>query len=295
MTRILLFMATNVAVLFVVGVLMSIFGIEQYLTESGLNLTSLLIFCALFGFAGSFISLFTSKWIAKKTMSLRVIDKPGNAAEAWLVQTVSRQARQANIKMPEVAIYDSPDMNAFATGPSRNNSLVAVSTGLMQQMRQDEVEAVLGHEVAHVANGDMVTMALLQGVLNTFVMFLARVFGYIIDRAVFRNERGTGIGYFMTVMVLQVLFGIVASMIAAWFSRRREFRADAGGAHLAGRRKMIEALQRLQGRRPDGPGQLPEQMAAFGIAPSLASGLKAMFSTHPPLELRIEKLKSASA
>ncbi len=294
MTRILLFMGTNIAVLLIVGVLSSVLGVDRYLTQNGMNLPAMLVFCALFGFTGSIISLLSSKMVAKMTMRLRVIDKPGNAAEAWLVQTVARQARQAGIGMPEVAIYDSPDMNAFATGASRNNALVAVSTGLMQQMRQDEVEAVLGHEVSHVANGDMVTMALLQGVLNTFVMFLARVIGYVIDRAVFRNERGTGAGYFITVMVLQVVFGILASMIAAWFSRRREFRADAGGAHLAGRRKMVEALQRLQGRRDDAPGQLPEQMAAFGIAPSLSGGLKALFSTHPPLEQRIAALQAAT-
>ncbi len=294
MTRILLFMGTNIAVLLIVGVLSSVLGVDQYLTRNGLDLSSLLVFCALFGFTGSAISLLSSKMVAKMTMRLRVIDKPSNAAEAWLVQTVTRQARQAGIAMPEVAIYDSPDMNAFATGPSRNNALVAVSTGLMQQMRQDEVEAVLGHEISHVANGDMVTMALLQGVLNTFVMFLARVIGFVIDRAVFRNERGTGAGYFITVMVLQIVFGILASMIAAWFSRRREFRADAGGAHLAGRRKMVEALQRLQGRRDDAPGQLPEQMAAFGIAPSLGGGLRALFATHPPLEQRIAALQAAS-
>ncbi len=294
MTRILLFMGTNIAVLLIVGVLSSVLGVDRYLTQNGMNLPAMLVFCALFGFTGSIISLLSSKMVAKMTMRLRVIDKPANAAEAWLVQTVARQARQAGIGMPEVAIYDSPDMNAFATGASRNNALVAVSTGLMQQMRQDEVEAVLGHEVSHVANGDMVTMALLQGVLNTFVMFLARVIGYVIDRAVFRNERGTGAGYFITVMVLQVVFGILASMIAAWFSRRREFRADAGGAHLAGRRKMVEALQRLQGRRDDAPGQLPEQMAAFGIAPSLSGGLKALFSTHPPLEQRIAALQAAT-
>ncbi len=294
MTRILLFMGTNIAVLLIVGVLSSVLGVDQYLTRNGLDLSSLLVFCALFGFTGSAISLLSSKMVAKMTMRLRVIDKPSNAAEAWLVQTVTRQARQAGIAMPEVAIYDSPDMNAFATGPSRNNALVAVSTGLMQQMRQDEVEAVLGHEISHVANGDMVTMALLQGVLNTFVMFLARVIGFAIDRAVFRNERGTGAGYFITVMVLQIVFGILASMIAAWFSRRREFRADAGGAHLAGRRKMVEALQRLQGRRNDAPGQLPEQMAAFGIAPSLGGGLRALFATHPPLEQRIAALQAAS-
>lgn len=294
MTRIALFIGTNLAVIMVVGVLSSLLGVDQYLTQNGLNLGALLVFCALFGFTGSFISLLLSKPMAKMTTGAKVIAKPSNAAEAWLLQTVARQARQLGVQTPEVAVYDSPDMNAFATGASRNNALVAVSTGLLAQMQQDEVEAVLGHEMAHVANGDMITMTLLQGVLNTFVLFLSRVVGFMIDKAVFRNERGTGIGYFLTVMVLQVLFGILASAIVAWFSRRREFRADAGGAHVAGRRKMVDALKRLQGRSEQAPGQLPEQIAAFGIAPSFGASLRALFATHPPLELRIQALQAAA-
>ncbi|MGB1558177.1 MAG: protease HtpX [Oceanococcaceae bacterium] len=291
MKRIMLFLGTNIAVLIIVGFLSSVLGVDRYLTQNGLNLGQLLVFCALFGFTGSFVSLLLSKPIAKMSTGAKVIDKPSNAAEAWLLQTVTRQARQAGIGMPEVAIYDSPDMNAFATGASRNNALVAVSTGLLTQMRQDEVEAVLGHEVSHIANGDMITLTLVQGVVNTFVMFLARVVGYFIDRAVFKNDRGVGMGYYATVFVLQIVFGIMASAIVAWFSRQREFRADAGGAHLAGKRKMIEALQRLQNRRPDTPGQLPEQMAAFGIAQNFGGTLKALFASHPPLEQRIAALQ----
>jgi heat shock protein HtpX len=294
MTRIALFIGTNLAVILVVGVLSSLLGVDQYLTQNGLNLGALLVFCALFGFTGSFISLLLSKPMAKMTTGAKVITKPSNAAEAWLLQTVARQARQMGVQTPEVAVYDSPDMNAFATGASKNSALVAVSTGLLQQMQQDEVEAVLGHEMAHVANGDMLTMTLLQGVLNTFVLFLSRVVGFMIDKAVFRNERGTGMGYFLTVMVLQVLFGILASAIVAWFSRRREFRADAGGAHVAGRRKMVDALKRLQGRSEKSPGQLPEQISAFGIAPSFGASLRALFATHPPLEVRIQALQSAA-
>ena len=226
MTRVLLFLGTNFAVLLVLAVVASVLGLDQYLNQNGLNLGMLLAFSALFGFGGAFFSLAISKWMALKSTGARVIEQPRNAAENWLKQTVARQARQAGIGMPDVAIYDSPDMNAFATGAKRDKALVAVSTGLLEQMSQDEVEAVLGHEVAHIANGDMITMTLLQGVLNTFVMFLARVIGTIIDRAVFRNERGVGIGYFVTVIVLQILLGIAASAIVAWFSRRREFRAD---------------------------------------------------------------------
>ncbi len=294
MTRVLLFLGTNFAVLLVLAVVASVLGLDQYLNQNGLNLGMLLAFSALFGFGGAFFSLAISKWMALKSTGARVIEQPRNAAENWLKQTVARQARQAGIGMPDVAIYDSPDMNAFATGAKRDKALVAVSTGLLEQMSQDEVEAVLGHEVAHIANGDMITMTLLQGVLNTFVMFLARVIGTIIDRAVFRNERGVGIGYFVTVIVLQILLGIAASAIVAWFSRRREFRADAGSAHLAGKRKMIEALQRLQGRRDNVPGQLPEQLQTFGIAPSMGASLRAVFATHPPLEQRIAALQRAN-
>jgi heat shock protein HtpX len=230
--------------------------------------------------------------MAKRSMGVRVIDpqKPANSSEAWLVNTVQRQAQQANIGMPEVGVFDSPDPNAFATGASRNNALVAVSTGLLQHMGQDEVEAVLAHEVSHVANGDMITMALIQGVLNTFVVFLSRLVGFFVDRVVLKNQRGLGIGYFISSIVAQILLGILASMIAMWFSRRREFRADAGGASLAGNGKMIAALQGLQ--RQSSQEDLPEQLAAFGISGKTKSGLAALFLSHPPLEQRIAALQS---
>ncbi len=285
--RTLLFFGTNIAVLVVLAVVARLFGVDQYLSQNGLNMTMLLIFCAVFGMGGSFISLALSKTMAKRSVGARVIDRPSNAAEAWLLSTVQRQANQAGIGMPEVAIYNSPDVNAFATGMNKDAALVAVSTGLLNRMQQDEVEAVLGHEISHIANGDMVTMTLLQGVLNTFVMFLARVIGSLVDR----NSRGSGMGYFITVIVLQVVLGFLASAIVAWFSRWREFRADAGGAHLAGRRKMIAALERLNSRQP-APGQLPEAMAALGVAPALGGGLRRLFSTHPPLELRIARLRA---
>jgi heat shock protein HtpX len=288
MKRIALFLLTNIAVLLVLSVVASVLGVDRYLTQEGLNLQALLIFSAIFGMGGSFISLAMSKWIAKRATGAEVITQPRNSAEMWLLQTVERQARAAGIRMPEVAIYDAPEPNAFATGMNKNAALVAVSTGLLRGMNQDEVEAVLGHEVSHVANGDMVTLALIQGVLNTFVMFLSRVVGYVIDRAVFKTERGVGPGYFITVLVLQVVFGILASAVVAWFSRYREFRADAGGAHLAGKRKMIAALQRLQAAQ--GESVLPEQMKAFGIRGGHFSRL---FSTHPPLESRIAALQQA--
>ena len=292
MKRVGLFLATNIAVILVLSVVANLLGVDRYLQGSGMNLPMLLGFCAVFGFGGAFISLAMSKTIAKMSTGAKVIEQPRNAAEAWLLSTVQRQARQAKIDCPEVAIYDAPDVNAFATGMSRNASLVAVSTGLLQNMNQDEIEAVLGHEISHVANGDMVTLTLVQGVVNTFVMFLARIIGHVIDKAVFRSDRAGGPGYFITVIVLQIVFGILASAIVAWFSRYREFRADEGGASLAGRRKMIAALERLGGRRPETGGQLPKQMAAFGIAPSFASGLRKLFSTHPPLEERIRALQS---
>ena len=288
MKRIALFLLTNIAVLVVLSVVASIFGVDRFLTQEGLNLQALLIFSAIFGMGGSFISLAMSKWMAKRATGAQVITQPKNSAEMWLLQTVERQARTAGIGMPEVAIYDAPEPNAFATGMNKNNALVAVSTGLLRNMSQDEVEAVLGHEVAHVANGDMVTLALIQGVLNTFVMFLSRVIGYVIDRAVFKNDRGIGAGYYITVIVLQILFGILASMVVAWFSRQREFRADAGGAHLAGKRKMIAALERLKGAH--GQSTLPENMTAFGIS---GGKFAQLFSSHPPLDVRIAALQAA--
>lgn len=286
MKRIFLFLATNLAVLLVLSVVVQLLGVNRYLTANGLNLGMLLVFCAIFGFGGAFISLAMSKWIAKKSTGAEVITQPRNSAELWLVQTVERQARAAGIGMPEVAIYDAPDPNAFATGMRRDNALVAVSSGLLRSMSQDEVEAVLAHEVSHIANGDMVTLTLIQGVLNTFVMFLARAIGYAIDRAMNRGENDSpGFGYFITVIVLEILFGILATMIVAWFSRKREFRADAGSAHLAGKRKMIAALERL--KNADGHSTLPAAAQSFGII----GGAAKWFATHPPIEERIAALQ----
>jgi heat shock protein HtpX len=255
-----------------------------------LDINSLLLFAAVFGFGGSLISLLLSKWTAKRFTGARVINNPSNNSERWLMETVRRQAQQAGIGMPEVAIYDAPDVNAFATGAFRNNALVAVSTGLLNAMTQDEAEAVLGHEISHVANGDMITLALIQGVVNTFVIFLSRVVGHLVDRVVFKTERGHGPAFWITTIVAEIVLGILASVIVMWFSRRREFRADAGGANLAGRQKMIAALQRLQ--RSANQPHLPDQLAAFGISGGIGSGLKRLFMTHPPLEERIAALKS---
>ncbi len=288
MKRVFLLVATNIAVMIVLSIVASLLGVDRFLTQNGLNLGALLAFSAIFGFGGAFISLAMSKWMAKRSTGAQVITEPRNAAEKWLLDTVQRQARVAGIGMPEVAVFDAPEPNAFATGMNKNNALVAVSTGLMRNMSQEEVEAVLGHEVSHVANGDMVTLTLIQGVLNTFVMFLSRVVGYVIDRAVFKTERGTGPGYYITVFVLQIVFGILATAIVCWFSRQREYRADAGGAHLAGKRKMISALERLKGG--DGHSSLPQTVEAFGII-----GVKKMFMTHPPLDDRIAALRASSA
>jgi len=292
MMRIFLFLATNAAILVLISIVFQIFGIEGILAENGvdLNLQALLVMSAVIGFGGSFISLAISKFMAKRSMGVQVIEKPGNSTEQWLVDTVRRQAKQAGIGMPEVGIFNSPDPNAFATGMRRNSALVAVSTGLLQNMDADEVEAVLGHEISHVSNGDMVTMGLIQGVVNTFVIFLSRVIGHVVDRVVFKTERGYGPAYYITSIVAQVFLSILASIIVMWFSRRREFRADAGGATLAGRDKMIGALQALQ--RAHEPHDLPGEFAAFGIAGGLGSGLKQLFMTHPPLEQRIATLRA---
>ena len=291
MKRILLFVATNVAVLAVISIVFKVFGLESVISRTGeLNLTSLLIFSAVIGFAGSFISLAISKKVALWTTKAKVISQPANATESWLLNTVQAQAGRAGIGMPDVAIYDAPEVNAFATGMSRNNALVAVSSGLLRNMNQAEAEAVLAHEVSHIANGDMVTMTLLQGVLNTFVIFLSRVVGFFVDRVVFRNEQGAGLGFFLTSLVAQIIFGILATIIVHWFSRRREFRADAGGAELAGREKMVAALEKL--RATYEPSELPKQLSAFGIAGLGAEGLKRLFMTHPPLEERINALKA---
>lgn len=289
MKRILLFLATNLAIVLVLSVTMRLLGVEPYLNAQGLNLQSLLIFAAVMGFGGSFISLAISKWVAKRSVGARVITEPANATERWLLETVGRQAARAGINMPELAIYDSPQVNAFATGMSRNSSLVAVSTGLLQQMTREEAEAVLGHEVSHAANGDMVTLTLIQGVINTFVIFLSRVIGYVVDKAVFKTERGTGPAFFITMIIAEMVLGILASTIVMWFSRQREYRADRGGADLAGRQNMINALKRLRSLHPE---PLPDKMAAFGIAGGVGEGLKRLFMTHPPLEERIAALEA---
>jgi heat shock protein HtpX len=291
MKRVFLFLATNLAVIVVLSITLRLLGVERILDEQGvgLNLEALLVFAVVFGFGGSFISLALSKFMAKRMTGARVITQPANPAESWLVETVRRQAGQAGIGMPEVAIFDSPQPNAFATGARRDAALVAVSTGLLRNMRAEEVEAVLGHEVSHVANGDMVTLALIQGVVNTFVIFIARVIGFFVDRVVFRTERGYGPGFWIATIVAEILLGILASMIVMWFSRQREFRADAGGARLASRAKMIGALERL--KQASGESRLPEQIEAFGISGRRSGGFKRLFMSHPPLEERIEALK----
>jgi len=291
--RIGLFLITNIAIIFILNITMRLLGFESILDQQGidLNLNALLVYAAVIGFSGSLISLAISKWTAKRMTGARVIEQPANAQERWLVETVQRQAAQAGIGMPDVAIYDAPDVNAFATGMRRNSALVAVSTGLLQNMTRDEAEAVLGHEVSHVANGDMITLALIQGVVNTFVIFLSRVIGHLVDRIVFKTERGHGPAFWITAIIAELVLGILASIIVMWFSRQREFRADAGGASLAGREKMIAALQRLQ--LSSGQAHLPDQMAAFGISGNLGQGLKRLFTTHPPLEERIARLRNA--
>ena len=287
-SRIALFLLTNLAVLVLAGIVMSVLGVNPG------QMSGLLVMAAIFGFGGSFISLLLSKWMAKRSTGAVVITEPRNDTERWLLKTVERQAREAGIGMPEVAVYDGPEINAFATGANRNKALVAVSTGLLHHMSEDEAEAVLGHEIAHVANGDMITMALLQGVLNTFVIVLARVVGGVIDSAMSGNREGggRGIGYFVIVFVLEMVFGIFATMIAMWFSRHREFRADTGGAQLAGRQKMIAALERLKVNH--GQSTLPSQVAAFGIAGGMGQGLRKLMMSHPPLDERIAALRSSA-
>ena len=290
MKRILLFLGTNLAIMLVLSFSVRLLGIQPYLAANGLNLGALLAFAAVMGFGGALISLAISKWSAKRALGVQVIDPPSTSTEFWLVETVRKYAQEAGIDMPEVGIYDSPEVNAFATGMRRNAALIAVSTGLLQQMTRQEAEAVIGHEVAHAANGDMVTLALIQGVVNTFVIFLSRVIGYLVDRVVFKTERGNGPAFFVTMIVAELVLGILASMIVMWFSRQREFRADTGGARLAGRQNMIAALERLKLAHT---APLPDKMAAFGIAGGLGSGLRRLFMTHPPLEERIAALKAA--
>lgn len=289
--RVSLFLLTNLAIILVLSIVLRLLGVDRILDEQGsdLNYESLLILSLVIGFGGSFISLAISKWMAKRSTGAKVIEQPQNATESWLKSTVERQARQAGIETPEVAIYDSPDMNAFATGARRNSALVAVSTGLLRSMPQDEVEAVLAHEISHVANGDMVTLALVQGVVNTFVIFLSRVIGHIIDRVVLKNERGHGIGYFVSVLVAQVVLGILASTIVMYVSRWREFRADAGSAQINGRQPMINALARLE---RGVPAALPESLEAFGISSGARTGIRRLFMSHPPIQERIAALQS---
>ena len=290
MKRIILFILTNLAVMLVLSVVAQVTGLDRWLAARGGDLTGLLAMAALFGFGGALISLAMSKWMAKRAMGVQVIETPATPEQEWLVSTVRALAAQARIGMPEVGVFDSPQPNAFATGARRNAALVAVSSGLLRSMSRSEVEAVLGHEITHVANGDMVTLTLIQGVVNTFVIFLSRIVGGIVDRALSRDGEGRGgFGYFITVMVMQVIFGVLANMIVMAFSRYREFRADAGGAQLAGRNNMIGALERL--KMAHAPA-LPTQMAAFGISGGLGTGLRRLFMSHPPLEERIAALQS---
>jgi heat shock protein HtpX len=290
--RILLFLATNAAIILVLFFVITLLGLDQTLYDQGFPVGSVLVTCAIFGVGGSFISLLLSKTLAKRGVGAQVIEQPRNDAEAWLLQTVSHQAQAAGIGMPEVAIFPSDAPNAFATGANRDKALVAVSTGLLRRMKREEVAAVLGHEVSHVANGDMITLTLIQGVVNTFVFFFARVIGYLVDQFLFRGENeerhGPGIGYFVVSIFAQIVLGILASTIVFWFSRRREFRADAGGARLAGRDGMIRALERLKAQTE--PEPLPDQLAAFGIS-GKSGGLSRLFMTHPPLEERIAALR----
>jgi heat shock protein HtpX len=289
MKRIILFLATNLAVVVVLSVVLKLFGLDQALAAQGFAYGQLLVFSLVVGFTGAIISLLMSKSIAKWTTGAHVIQSPSNEAEAWLVETVRKLATAASIGMPEVAIYEG-EPNAFATGAFRNSALVAVSTGLLQSMNKEEAEAVLGHEISHISNGDMVTLTLIQGVVNTFVIFLSRIVGSIVDRTVFRTERGTGPGYFITVIVCQIVFGILASLIVAWFSRHREYRADAGSARLLGPQPMVNALRRLGGLAP---GQLPQALQASGITGG--GGLMALFASHPPIEQRIAALQALPA
>ena len=292
MLRLLLFLGANLAIITVLSVTLRVLGIDSWLEQQdgSLNLNGLLIFSAVFGMGGAFISLATSKWMAKKLMRVRLLQTPRTNQEQWLLGVLETQAREAGIGPPEFGIFESGQPNAFATGMNRNQALVAVSSGLLNNMNRGEVEAVIGHEVSHIANGDMVTLSLIQGVVNTFVIFFSRVIGHLLDRVVFKIQRGHGPGYWIGVLFVQIILSVLASMIVMWFSRRREFRADAGGARLAGREKMISALKRL--RAVSDPEPLPDEMAAFGISGGVAGGLKRLFMSHPPLEERIAALEN---
>ncbi len=292
MMRIGLFLLTNLAVLVLASITLNILGFNSIMAANGvdLNLSALLVFCAVFGMSGALISLFISKWMAKRGTGTRIIEQASTREEQWLVQTVTELAREAGIKTPEIGIFPSPASNAFATGWNRNAALVAVSQGLLARFKPEEARAVLAHEIGHVANGDMVTLALIQGVVNTFVMFFARIIGHTVDRVVFKTERGLGIGYYITTFISEIVLGLLASMIVMWFSRRREFRADAAGAQFAGRGAMIAALMRLQAEQ-DMPKEMPATLSAFGISGDLKQGFAALYRTHPSLEDRIAALR----
>ncbi|MDC1387146.1 protease HtpX [Candidatus Thioglobus sp.] len=290
MQRIFLFLLTNIAIMVILSVTLRVLGVESLLAQNGsdLNLNALVIFSGIFGFGGAFISLAISKWMAKRMTGAKVIENPSNNVEKWLLETVKKQSKVVGIKMPEVAIFPSPQMNAFATGASKNKALVAVSQGLLDSMSQGEIEAVVGHEMSHVANGDMVTLTLIQGVVNTFVIFFSRVIGHVVDRVILKNQRGHGIGYFVTTIFAQIVLSILASVIVMYFSRKREYVADTGGADLAGHQNMINALKRLGQKEPEA---LPEQLAAFGIGEKPKTGWRELWSSHPPLEDRIKALE----
>ncbi len=290
MKRVLLFLLTNFAILLVASATLRLLGVEPWLDQRGINFNSLLIFGAVLGFGGAFLSLAISKWMAKRMMGVQVIDQPRNEPETWLLETVRRQAQMAGIGMPEVGYFESPTPNAFATGARRDKALVAVSTGLLERMDRQEVEAVLGHEITHVANGDMVTLTLIQGVVNTFVFVASRLIGNVVDKVIFRNERGHGPAFWITTMVAELVLAFLATMIVMWFSRQREFRADGGGARLAGRQNMINALEALQRGHAE---SLPDKMAAFGINGGKGLGLRKLFMSHPPIEERIAALRAA--
>jgi len=289
MKRIFYFLVTNLAIVLVLSVTMRLIGLEPFLNANGLNLNSLLIFAAVMGFGGAFISLAISKWSAKKMSGAVTIENPKTPDEIWLMNTVKKQSETVGIQMPEVAIFNSPVVNAFATGMSRNSSLVAVSSGLLEMMTKDEAEAVIGHEISHIANGDMVTLTLIQGVVNTFVLFFSRVIGYTVDKVVFKTRQGTGPAFFITMIISELLLGVLASIVVMWFSRQREYRADTGGGQLAGNQKMIAALQRLKSQYES--SALPKSIAALGISGEQGMGLKELFSTHPSLDDRIARLK----
>ncbi|QDC98234.1 protease HtpX [Candidatus Methylopumilus universalis] len=292
MKRIFYFLVTNLAIVLVLSITMRLLGVEPFLNANGLNLNSLLIFAALMGFGGAFISLAISKWSAKQMSGAVTIETPKTADEIWLMNIVKKQSQAAGIQMPEVAIFNSPVVNAFATGMSRNSSLVAVSSGLLEMMTKDEAEAVIGHEISHIANGDMVTLTLIQGVVNTFVLFFSRVIGYTVDKVVFKTRQGTGPAFFITMIISELLLGVLASIVVMWFSRQREYRADFGGGQLAGKQKMIAALQRLKTQYET--SALPKSIAALGISGEQGIGLKELFSTHPSLDDRIARLQQST-